>query len=130
MQTTIQQPGAQHTPHERDERFKRMARSVGHSLITWEWTKRLLYWLIISAGTMSELAFLIASLWISINSSVHTFVLIFMPVGINENVTYLATTAYVALPELVLGLAFVTVIGHVKMFILKRVRAIFALLGR
>jgi hypothetical protein len=99
------------------DKVKQIAFNIGQSLLTWSWAKRLLYWLIISAGTMSELTFLIASLWISLNSSVHQFVLKFMNTDINTNITSLATAGYVALPELILGLACVTTIGHVKMFL-------------
>ena len=33
-----------------------------HSLVTWSWTKRLLYWIVKSAGTASELFFLLAAI--------------------------------------------------------------------
>lgn len=86
------------------------------AVLTWKWTKKLLYWLIISAGTMSECAFLLASLWMSINSSVHPLVRLVLSETATRNVSYLATAAYVALPECILGLAVVTVINHVRMY--------------
>ncbi len=94
-----------------------IAKRAGRSLITWEWTKRLLHWLIISAGTMSELAFLVASLWMSVNASVHALVLLFISDTMAQHLTEFATAAYVALPELILGLAFVTTIGHVRLWL-------------
>jgi len=93
---------------------RRVAQSTAHSVLTWEWTKQLLHWLIISAGTMSECVFLVASLWMSVNSSVHTFVLSIISAQMDARISDLATTAYVALPELILGLAFVTTISHVR----------------
>lgn len=96
------------------------AKRTGHSIITWEWTKRLLHWAIISAGTMSELAFLVASLWMSINASVHKFVLLFVNEQMTEHISELATTAYVALPELILALAVVTTLGHVRLWLYDR----------
>ncbi len=99
------------------ERGKSLAGAFFNSLITWSWTRALLSWIIMSAGTMSECVFLVASIWMSINSSVHAFVLLFMTEEISGNVTQLATTAYVALPECILGLAIVTVIDHVKMYL-------------
>lgn len=93
-----------------------VAKRTGHSIITWEWTKRLLHWLIISAGTMSELVFLVASLWMSINASVHKFVLIWLSQQMTEHISELATTAYVALPELILALAVVTTLGHIRLW--------------
>lgn len=96
------------------DKVKGIAKNVGHSLITWEWTKRLLHWLIISAGTMSECAFLIASLWMSLNSSVHPFVLLFLSEQQTVHISDLATAAYVGLPECILGLAFVTTISHFR----------------
>lgn len=98
----------------------KLARNTAHTLFTWEWTKRLLHWLIISAGTVSECAFLLASLWMSVNASVHALVLLAMPDIVSQHITELATAAYVALPELILGLAFVVTINHVKLFLYDR----------
>lgn len=97
-----------------------IAESTGRSILTWEWTKKLLHWLIISAGTISECAFLIASLWMSVNASVHPLVLLFIDDTTSQHLTELATAAYVALPELILGLAFVTTIGHVRLWLYNR----------
>src|SRR5438105_461279 len=92
------------------------ANAVLQSVLTWEWTKKLLYWLIISAGTMSECVFLIASLWMSINASVHPLILLVMNEDTAKHISELSTAAYVALPELILGLAFVTVIAHIRVW--------------
>src|ERR1700676_1027048 len=89
--------------------------SFFHSLKTWEWTKRLVYWTVISAGTMSEWVFLVASLWVSINANVHSFVLLLIPDGVTRHITELATAAYVALPECIVGLACVVTISHIRM---------------
>ena len=86
------------------------------SFLTWEWTKQFLYWLIISAGTVSECVFLVASIWMSINSSVHPLILSLMSERDAQNITQIATAGYVALPELILGLAFVTVISHIRVW--------------
>lgn len=88
--------------------------------LTWHWTKSLLTWLIISAGTMSECVFVGASLWICINASVHSFVLLFMPDATSRMLTSLADTAYVALPELILPLAIVTTISHLRVWLGQR----------
>src|SRR6267154_4802332 len=103
------------------------AQSTLHSILTWEWTKRLLYWLIISAGTMSECVFLLASLWMSVNSSVHSLVRLFISEPTSQHISSFATAAYVALPECILGLAFVTLISHVRVWLYnKRDRAALA----
>ncbi len=99
------------------EKVTSIAKDAGRNLITWTWVKVLLHWLIISAGTVSECAFLIASLWMSINASVHALVLLFIDDTMSQRLTEFATAAYVALPELILGLAFVTTIGHVRLFL-------------
>lgn len=96
------------------ERLQKAGALVLVNIVTWQWTKQLLYWIIISAGTMSELVFLGASLWMSINSSVHPFVRFFLSEQATINITYLATTMYVALPECILGLSIVTVFRHAK----------------
>lgn len=83
--------------------------------LTWDWTKKLLHWIIISAGTMSECVFLIASLWMSINANVHQFVLLFITEKTTTHLTELATTAYVALPECIVALAVVTTLSHIRM---------------
>jgi hypothetical protein len=87
-----------------------------HSLYTWNWTKGLVYWLILSAGTASDLIFLVASLWMSVNANVHVFILQFVTEKQAENITSLATTAYVALPIFIVGLAVVETVNHLKMW--------------
>lgn len=91
-------------------------KGLGHSLFTWEWTKALVYWLILSAGTASDLVFLMASFWMSVNANVHGFVLTLMNEDAAKYLTYLATTAYVALPIFIVGLAVVQTVGHIKMW--------------
>jgi hypothetical protein len=96
------------------------AQGTFQSILTWQWTKQLLYWLIISAGTMSECTFLVASLWMSVNSSVHPFVMLFITDATASHISELATTAYVALPELILGMACVTVISHIRIWLYEK----------
>lgn len=92
------------------------ARKVGESLITWSWTKRLLYWIVMSAGTASELFFLLAAIWVSVNANVHQFMLTFLTEPQTIHFTYLATTGFVALPECIVFLSMVTTINHIKMW--------------
>ncbi|MGH2478252.1 MAG: hypothetical protein ACRDHW_01140, partial [Ktedonobacteraceae bacterium] len=96
--------------------LKTTAGAVFESLITWAWTKRLLYWIVMSAGTASELVFLISAIWVSVNANVHPFVLTYLTEKQTEYFTYLATTGFVALPECIVGLAMITTIGHIKMW--------------
>lgn len=107
---------------DREEKHVSRLKALGATMIsklgsffTWNWTKQLLHWIIISAGTMSECVFLIASLWMSINANVHQFVLIFITEETTTHLTELATTAYVALPECIVALAVVTTLSHVRM---------------
>lgn len=92
------------------------SKKVGTSLKMWSWARKLLFWLIISAGTLSELVFLLASLWVSINANVHLFLVdtLGMSQHLTESLTYIATTAFVALPECIVGLAALTTIGHIR----------------
>lgn len=87
------------------------------SIISWNWTKKLLHWIIMSAGTMSECVFLIASLWVSINANVHPFVKLFISEEMTIHITELATTAYVALPECIVGLAVVVTLSHIRVLL-------------
>lgn len=90
------------------------AKNVARSLVTWEWTKAVLYWIVLSAGTMSELAFLIASLWMTLNASIHDFILVFLPEQMTLHISDIAKAAYVGLPECILPLAIATTIGHIR----------------
>jgi hypothetical protein len=92
-----------------------MIRSI-QQFLTWKWTKATLYWLIMSAGTISGLALLCASLWMSINSSVHPFLLLFMSDDITKFVSYLAVISYIGLPEIILFSAVVLTIGHYRLW--------------
>jgi len=113
-------------------------KGVGDSILHWKWTKALLYWLIISAGTMSELAFLVASLWMSVSASVHPLVLSVIGYWTGGNdqaseqiaihISEMATTTYVALPECILALAFITTLGHLRTWLLYDKRDLAALI--
>jgi hypothetical protein len=84
------------------------------SIVTFSWTKSLLDWLITVAGTMSELAFMAAALFLCVNANVHAIVLLVFSQTTSEQLVKLATSAYVALPELILCLACNTTYGHVQ----------------
>ena len=94
--------------------------ALGQNLFHWSWCKSLLYWLILSGGTMSELAFLIGAIWMSLNATVHPFILLFLSQEQTRYLTFLATSAYVALPELIVSLAVITTINHIRTLLLTR----------
>src|ERR1700694_4747612 len=98
----------------------RQAHNTIKDILTWNWTKRLLYWIVLSAGTMDECVFLVASLWVTINAAVHRFVLLFLPESTTVHLSELATVAYVGLPECILALAIVTTISHIRTFAYNR----------
>lgn len=97
-----------------------VVQAIGRSLFSWSWTKSFLYWLIISGGTMAELAFLVGSIWMSLNATVHPFILMFLSEEQTRYLSFLATSAYVALPELIVGLAVVITISHIRLFVYNR----------
>jgi hypothetical protein len=90
------------------------------SFLTWNWTRQLLHWLIMSAGTVSELAFLLASIWVSLNASVHRLILTVMNEQTSRFLTELAAAAYIVLPELIIGLAIVTTLNHFRVWFYDR----------
>jgi hypothetical protein len=92
-------------------------RPVGASILRWQWVKGLLYWGILSVGTMSECVFIAASLWMTVNSSVHDLVLLLLTEADTVHLSWLATMAFVAVPEFILALALVTTISHIQLCI-------------
>lgn len=101
---------------------------VARNLYTWQWTKSLVYWLIISAGTASELAFLVSSLWMSVNANVHPFILTIMSEGNASYLTYLATVCYVSLPIFIVGLATILTVQQVKMWKINKTSIVWSIL--
>jgi len=95
-------------------------KDVVHYILHWQWVKRFLYWLIMSAGMVAELCFLLASLWMCLNSSIHNFILLFLTEGTTIHISEIGTAAYVGLPELILFLASVMVINHFRMWLYTR----------
>ncbi len=83
-------------------------------LLHWVWVPAVLYWIVRSAGIFSELAFLIASVWKSVNASDHEFVRLFMEELQSVQVTYWANSAYIVLSVCILPLAAITTYGHIK----------------
>jgi len=94
--------------------MKQFFKNIGGSILHWTWTKAFVYWLIISAGTVAECAFLIASLWICLNASVHSLMLAMMSETMTVRLTEISTAAYVGLPECILPLACVVTINHIR----------------
>lgn len=98
-------------------------KNLGHNLITWQWSRGLLFWLVLSAGTFSELAFLLASIWMSVHSMELSFLQTIIQVNSKPDnariqlITYYASSAYVVLPVAILPLGIVTVFRHAKMWI-------------
>jgi len=94
--------------------MKQHFKNIGDSLLHWTWTKAFVYWMILSAGTMAECTFLVASLWICLNANVHSLMLVFMPETMTIRITEISTAAYVGLPECILPLACVITINHIR----------------
>src|SRR5947209_20592075 len=92
------------------------AKSKIHAFLTWQWVKRFLYWLVVSAGTVSECVFLVASLWVSLNATVHELMLKLMTQAATETFSQMAVSAFTSLPEIILGLAVVTTYVHIKFY--------------
>jgi hypothetical protein len=89
----------------------------------WQWVKAFLYWLVVSAGTVSECVFLIASIWVSLNATVHPLMLQMMSQQATVTISQLAISAFTSLPEIILGLAVVTTYGHIKYWCMHRKRS-------
>jgi hypothetical protein len=87
---------------------------LGNGLLHWSWVPAVLYWIVRSAGIFSELAFLVASVWKSVNASDHDFVLMFVSELQSIQTTYWANSAYIVLSVCILPLAAMTTYGHVK----------------
>lgn len=92
--------------------------AIGHNLYTWRWTKSLVYWLILSCGTASDLIFIIATVWISENANVHIFLTgtLHMSQEMTDNLTSLATTMYIALPVFIVFLAMIETVEQLKLW--------------
>jgi hypothetical protein len=97
-------------------KLKDGVKRIGTSILYWAWVKGSLYWLILSSGIIAEGAFLLASLWMSLNSSIHPFFLLFLSEDTTIHMSEIATAAYVGLPECILFLASVIVINHVQVY--------------
>jgi hypothetical protein len=96
---------------------KTISVAIGQNLYEWKWSVGFLFWIIISAGTFSELAFLLSSMWKSADASDHSFVLLFMSESTSVNVGYFASSAYVLLPVCILPLAAIKTIRHLSTWI-------------
>lgn len=95
-------------------------KSTFSAFLSWQWVKRFLYWLVVSGGTVSECIFLIASIWVGINASVHPLMLKLMSETTTVTLSELAVAAFTGLPEVILGLAIVTTYGHIKFYCVHR----------
>jgi len=94
--------------------------SIALYILSWQWVKKFLYWLVVSAGTVSECIFLMASLWISVNATVHPLMLKVVSEAVSETLSQLSVASFTSLPEVIVGLAFVTTYGHIKTYCLHK----------
>lgn len=98
----------------------RSIENVAKNILSWEWTKTLVYWIVISAGTLSEGAFLVSSLWVTLNASVHPLFRLVLTEELTIHLTELATAAFVGLPECILALAITTTYSHARTYLYDR----------
>jgi len=94
--------------------MKQILKGVLKNIIHFEWTVSLLKWIILVTGTMSECAFLIASIYICLNSGVHNLLLAIMPESMTVRLSELSTAIFIALPECIVFLAVVKTISHFR----------------
>jgi len=59
-------------------------------------------WVVVTGGNIAESAFLLATLWVTVNAVAHTLLTWFMPVRMIELLNYLSVIAFSALPELII----------------------------
>lgn len=88
------------------------------SFLQWQWVKKFVYWIVVSAGTVAECIFLIASIWVSLNATVHPLMLKVLSEAQTFTFSELSISAFTALPEIILGLAVVTTYGQIKAYCL------------
>jgi hypothetical protein len=102
------------------KKYLTSAKAKVDAFLSWQWVKRFLYWLVVSGGTISECVFLLASIWVSVNATVHPLMLKLMSEAVTVTLSQLAVSAFTSLPEVILGLAVVTTYGHIKFYCIHR----------
>lgn len=107
------------------EKYFTSAKNKIQTFLTWQWVKKFLYWIVVSGGTISECVFLIASIWVSVNATVHPLMLKLMSQDATVTLSQLAVSAFTSLPEVILGLAVVTTYGHIKFYCIHKRKSSF-----
>lgn len=77
--------------------------------LAWHWVPAIVHWLVMSAGEVADGVFLIGTLWLCINASVHPLIVMMISDQTAKTITYFIVAAYVGLPEFLVGLAIVRV---------------------
>jgi hypothetical protein len=86
------------------------------SILYFKWTVSLLKWMILVAGTVSECFFLLASIYLCLNSSVHSLILTVTSEATTVHLAELSTAIFIALPECIVFLAVVKTLSHFQTY--------------
>jgi hypothetical protein len=88
--------------------------------LTWRWFTRLMWWAILSAGEVAEGVFLIGTVWLCANATVHPLVLKLMSEEDTQTLTYIVVALFVILPELILCTSIIRSFKLGKLFFYKK----------
>lgn len=80
-------------------------------------------WMTLTGGNVAESAFLLATLWVTINSVAHPLLLHILPTTTIEVINYLAITAFSIVPELIIIPLIITCYSHWSLVIRRNIRS-------
>lgn len=94
--------------------IKTSAKAIGRSIYHWEWTDGLFFWIVRSAGKLSGLAFLLASIWMSVHATEQSLLNKYMGDFLVSQIQYWATNTYIVLPVCILPLSLIQAFEYLK----------------
>jgi len=98
------------------DKFKKAWKYIfnGHFMVSF------VRWMTLTGGNVAESAFLLATLWVTINAVAHPLLAQILPTTTIEVVNYLAITAFSIVPELIIIPLIITCYSHWSLFVRRR----------
>ncbi|MGH2506051.1 MAG: hypothetical protein ACRDHZ_01305 [Ktedonobacteraceae bacterium] len=98
----------------------KVIRSVFVYIFFFQWVVDLARWLVTTGGNIAESAFLLATVYVTINTVAHQLVLWVMPASVIVTVNQISVIAFSVLPELIIFAAIKVTFDHGKMALLTK----------
>lgn len=100
--------------HPRTQKAVQSAQALYRYLVSFQWVVDIVRWMITTGGNIAESAFLLATVYVTINVVAHKLVAWALPVNVISTLNQISVIAFSVLPELIVASAIAVTFDHYK----------------